>query len=107
VILGLVATLGERVEPAAPAVGSSARDRWQERRKGEVLREIDVVRVLRPGGRDEVMTEAQTPRDRRAERDRRIRELAARGESIATIARLVGCSRGTVGRALGQSRAQR
>jgi len=109
-MLGLVATIGERVAPAAPAADTPARDRWEERRKGEELRKIDVVRVLGPGGRDDVMTEAETPRVRgearrdRERRDRRIRELAARGESIATIARLMNCSRGTVSRALGRSR---
>jgi Bacterial regulatory proteins, crp family len=105
VILGLVATIGERVEPAAPATGTSARDRWEERRKGEELRKVDVVRVLRRGRC--TMGEAGTARERREERDRRIRELDRRGESIATIARVVGCSRVTVSRALGRSQRPR
>lgn len=107
VLLGLVATIGERTVPGPPAAGTEARDRWQERRKGEELKKLDVVRVLRPGGRDDAMHEATTPRERRAERDRRdkrIRELDARGESMAAIARVMKCSRSTVGRVLGRMR---
>jgi transposase len=45
-----------------------------------------------------------TEKQKQAEaRDRRIRELARRGQSIATIAKIMGVSRPTVGRALGRS----
>jgi DNA-binding NarL/FixJ family response regulator len=50
------------------------------------------------------VSEAGTARGRREERDREIQKLAARGESIATIARQMACSRATVSRALGRMR---
>jgi hypothetical protein len=47
VVVGLVACIGERVAPAPPAAGTSARYHWEELRRAEVLREIEVVRALR------------------------------------------------------------
>jgi hypothetical protein len=49
VLLGWIACIGERALPASPAAGTEARDRFEERRKGEVHREIDLIRVLRAG----------------------------------------------------------
>jgi DNA invertase Pin-like site-specific DNA recombinase len=48
---------------------------------------------------DNSMSDAKKVRE---ERDKRIRALAARGESTQTIARAVGVSRQTVARALGR-----
>jgi hypothetical protein len=46
----LVAQIGEKVQPAAPALDHPGRERWAELRKQELLRQLDVIRILRPRG---------------------------------------------------------
>jgi hypothetical protein len=48
VILGWLGCIGQKVEPRPPALDSPARDRWESARLGELHRQIDVLRILRP-----------------------------------------------------------
>jgi hypothetical protein len=47
-LLRMIATIGQRVEPRPPAVGSWAYDRWLEARRAELHRQIDLIAVFRP-----------------------------------------------------------
>jgi hypothetical protein len=48
IIAGLAACLFERVEPRPPALDSWAREKWELARRAELLRQIAVLRALRP-----------------------------------------------------------
>ena len=47
VIAEMLASIGVRVWPGAPAVGESGREAWVERRKGALFGQIDQVRRRR------------------------------------------------------------
>jgi hypothetical protein len=42
----LVAQIGEKVQPAAPALDHPGRERWVENRKAELRRQCDLLRIL-------------------------------------------------------------
>jgi hypothetical protein len=46
----LVAQIGSRVPASPPAAGSEARWRWEDLRRAELRRQIDLISVLRPRG---------------------------------------------------------
>jgi hypothetical protein len=47
VIGRLIACIGEKVEPAAPALSSPARDRWELRRLEQLHRQLEAIRDRR------------------------------------------------------------
>jgi hypothetical protein len=51
VLLGWIACIGEPVRPGPPAADSRARERWEELRRAELHRQIDLIRILRGGDR--------------------------------------------------------